>query len=191
MIPAGWVPVLALALVSAGSPLPPDVKPWPIGAGPGFRVDAAPAVVEAGTKVGSLSCTRAGTRRFGVHLEIFVRRQVLIVPQGIGVAQPSRRHFGRVVPGRCTYPLRTLDPTGVIEVRGRRTLGDFFAVWGQQLGRRRVAGFSTRTDVLAFVAGRRWRGALADIPLVQHAQIVLEVGGYVRPHPRYLFPKGL
>jgi hypothetical protein len=183
--------MLALALASAGSPLPPDVKPWPIGAGPGFRVAAAPAPVRAGAKVGSLSCTGGGRGRFGVHLEVFVRRQVLIVPAGIGVAQPSRRRFGRVVPGGCTYPLRTLDPTGVIEVSGRRTLGDFFEVWGQQLGRRRVAGFSTRTDVLAFVGGKRWHGDPAAIPLVRHAQIVLAVGGYVPPHPRYLFPKGL
>ena len=183
--------MLAIALVSAGSPLPPDVKPWPIGVGPGFRVSAAPAAVRAGQKLGSLSCTRDGRRRFGVHLEIFVRRQVLIVPAGIGVGQPSRRRYGRVVPGGCTYPLRTLDPTGVIEVHGRRTLGEFFGVWGQQLGRRRVAGFSTRTDVLAFLDGSRWYGNPANIPLVRHAQIVLEVGGYVRPHPRYLFPKGL
>jgi hypothetical protein len=181
MIAARRVPMLALALASVGSPLPPDVKPWPIGAGPGFRVDAAPPRVQAGKQ--------DGQRRFGVHLEIFVRRQVLIVPAGIGVAQPSRRHFGRVVPRGCTYPLRTLDPTGVIEVSGRRTLGDFFAVWGQLLGRHRVAGFLTRTDVLAFVDGRRWRGDPAGIPLVRHAQIVLELGGYVPPHPRYLFPK--
>jgi hypothetical protein len=191
VIAALRLPVLALAMASSGSPLPPDVKPWPIGAGPGFRVDAAPAAVQAGEQVGSLSCARDGRRRFAVHLEIFVRRQVLIVPAGIGVADPSRRRFGRVVPGGCTYPLRTLDPTGVIQVRGRRTLGDFFEVWGQELGRRRVAGFSTRTDVLAFVDGRRWRGDPAGIPLVRHAQIVLEVGGYVRPHPRYLFPKGI
>jgi hypothetical protein len=183
--------MLALALASAGLPLPPDVKPWPIGNGPGFRVDAAPAAVQAGETVGSLSCTAAGPRRFGVHLEIFVRRKVLIVPAGIGVAQPSRRRFGRVIPGGCTYPLRTVDPTGVIEVGGRRTLGDFFAVWGQQLGRGRVAGFSTRAGVLAFVDGRRRRGDPNGIPLVRHAQIVLEVGGYVRPHPRYLFPNGL
>jgi len=190
MIGAGWVLMLVLALASAGSPLPPDVKPWPIGAGPGFRVDAAPAAVQAGANIGSLSCTVGQGRRFGVHLEIFVRRQVLIVPPGIGVAQPSHSRFGRVVPRGCTYPVRTLDPTGVIEVRGHRRLGDFFAVWGQRLGRRHVAGFSTRTDVLAFLDGRRWHGDPATIPLVRHAQIVLEVGGYVRPHPRYLFPKG-
>jgi hypothetical protein len=191
MIAVRQVSMLALALASAGSPLPPDVKPWPIGVGPGFRVAAAPAAVLAGEKIGSLSCAGDRARRFGVHLEIFVRRKVLIVPAGIGVAQPSRRRYGRVVPGGCTYPLRTLDPTGVIEVRGRRMLGDLFDVWGQQLGCRRVAGFATRSDVLAFVGGRRWHGDPAKIQLVRHAQIVLEVGGYVRPHPRYLFPKSL
>jgi hypothetical protein len=191
VIAAGRVPLLALALASAGSPLPPDVQPWPIGTGPGFRVDAAPAAVQGGERIGSLACTRDGRSRFGVHLEIFVGRKVLIVPAGIGVAQPSRRGYGRVAPGGCTYPLRTLDPTGVIEVGGRRILRDFFAVWGQQLGRRRIAGFSARTDVLAFVGGKRWRGDPGEILLGRHAQIVLEVGGYVRPHPRYLFPNRL
>jgi hypothetical protein len=27
--------------------------------------------------------------------------------------------------------------------------------------------------------------------LTRHAQIVLETGGYVAPHPSYLFPKGI
>jgi hypothetical protein len=109
------------------------------------------------------------------------------------VAKPSRTRFARVIPGRCTYPLRTLDPTGVIEVRpgARATLGDFFRVWGQHLGRRRIAGFRTRASVLAFVGGKRWRGDPRTIPLTRHAQIVLALGGYVRPHPRYLFPNRL
>jgi hypothetical protein len=45
--------------------------------------------------------------------------------------------------------------------------------------------------VLAFVDGRRCRGDLRTIPMTMHAQIVLEVDGYVPPHPRYLFAGGL
>jgi hypothetical protein len=128
-----------------------------------------------------------------VHVELFIRRRVLIVPAGVGVSSPARSSFSRVRPGGCTYPLRTLDPTGVIEVvRGTHaTLGDFFAVWGQPLGRRRIAGFRSRADVLIFVDGRRWRGDPRRIPLRRHANIVLELGGYVPPHPRYLFTSRL
>jgi hypothetical protein len=41
------------------------------------------------------------------------------------------------------------------------------------------------------VGGRRWLGDVRAIPLKRHAQIVLEIGGYVPPHARFLFPKGL
>jgi hypothetical protein len=183
--------VLLLALVTAltGSPLPPDVKPWPIGVGPGYRLRVAPAAILAGNRVGRHRCETGRGRRFGVHLELFARRQVVIVPAGVGVAKPFGVRFARVAPGGCTYPLRTLDPTGVIEVRrgSPTTLGDFFRLWGQRLGRHRIAGFRARLPVLAFVGGKRWPGDPRTIPLTRHAQIVLEIGGYVPPHPRYLF----
>jgi hypothetical protein len=44
--------------------------------------------------------------------------------------------------------------------------------------------------VRAFVNGQERRGDLRRIRLTPHAQIVLELGGYVAPHPTYLFPKG-
>ena len=174
---------LAVALALAGPPLPPDVKPWPIGVGPGFQPAAATPRVLAGEPIGRFRCTQTGGRRFGAHLELFVRRQVLLVPRGVGIARG----------GRCSYPLRTREPTGVIEIRRgtRATVGDLFRLWGQPLGRRRVAGFRSQAPLLAFVDGKRWRGDVRAIPLSRHAQIVLELGGYVPPHPRYLFADGL
>jgi hypothetical protein len=79
----------------------------------------------------------------------------------------------------------------VIEVasESRLTLGRFFSVWGEPLSRMRLAGF--RGAVSAFVGGRRWAGDPREIPLTRHAQIVLEVGGYVRPHASFLFRHGL
>jgi hypothetical protein len=57
----------------------------------------------------------------------------------------------------------------------------------------RLAGFSAtgRAGVVAFVDGHRWHGDPRGIPLRRHAQIVLELGEFVRPHPAYLFPAGL
>jgi hypothetical protein len=182
--------VALLAVLLGAPPLPPSVHPWPIGTGPGFRLPAAPAAVLAGKPVGPFRCTRGGTR-FGAHLELFVHRRVLIVPAGIGVARPWREHLARRTPLGCTYAARTLEPTGVVEVR-RGThlrLGDLFRLWGQPLGPRRIAGF--RGTVLAFVDGKRRRGDPASIRLTRHAQIVLELGGYVPPHPSYLFTGGL
>jgi hypothetical protein len=87
----------------------------------------------------------------------------------------------------CRFPLRTLTPTGVIEI-GRRglTVGDFFAVWRMPLTQKRMLTF--RGTISAFVAGKRWRGDVRAIPLTDRRQIVLEVGGYVPPHGFFLFP---
>ena len=45
--------------------------------------------------------------------------------------------------------------------------------------------------MLAFVGGKRFRGDPRTIALARHAEVVLEIGGYVQPHTRYLFPAGL
>jgi hypothetical protein len=130
--------------------------------------------------------------RFRVHLELFARRLVLLVPAGIGVAPPVERDGAYVLGGRCLYPLRTLDPTGVVEVASPRPLrlGDLFRLWGQPLGQRRLAGFRSGRALLAFVNGMRFHGDPRAIPLRGHDEIVLEIGGYVPPHTSYLFAKG-
>jgi hypothetical protein len=124
-----------------------------------------------------LRCTSGGAS-FAVHIELFAARRVVIVPPGIGVG-----------PGGCVYPLRTTAPTGVVRVARRGlTLGDLFRVWGRRLQRSALLSFRRRVSV--FVGGRRWQGEPEAVPLTKHAEIVLEVGGYVAPHPSYLFPKG-
>ncbi len=40
------------------------------------------------------------------------------------------------------------------------------------------------------VNGGRWPGRPAAVPLTRHAEIVLEAGPYVPPHPAYAFPGG-
>ncbi len=180
-----------VAAAIAGS-LPPDVRPWPIGVGPDYRIPAAPAAVRRGAAVGSFRCLRPGAPTFAVHVELFAHRRVVIVPAGIGVSRPRWDRFGQRLAGRCTYPLSTADTSGVVHVRspGGARLADLFRIWGRPLGRRTLAGFRSRTPLVAFVDGRRWRGDPRAIPLARHGQIVLELGGYVPPHPRYLFPDG-
>ncbi len=194
------VPVLALALALAGcgtstapvrSRLPPDVIPIPAGRTPAYRIPALSPAVARGGPVGAFRCTRSHERFYGVHLDLYARRLVVPIPAGIGIA-PRQRHAGAyVLGGACTYPLRTYEPTGVIVVDAGRTptLRQLFAVWGQPLAADRAAGFRGR--VLAFLNGRPWRGPPGTIPLSRHAEVVLELGGYVPPHPRYRFEPGL
>jgi len=178
--------VLVLATsASAGAPIP-----TPIGVGPRFHPGPTSSAVAAARPAGRHVCGAAVQKRVRAHVELFAQRRVVIVPAGIGVAPPLRMHNGFIVGGRCSYPVRTVEPTGVIEVDSaiRPTLGDLFAVWGRQLAPGRLLSFKGR--VQAFVAGKRWRGDPRTIPLRRHAQIVLEVGGYIPPHRSYLFGEG-
>lgn len=168
--------------------------PTPIGVGVRFHPPAATLAVLHGAPIGPHRCA-AGGRRFGVHLEVFARGRVVIVPAGVGVATPRARSGAHVIPRGCSYATRTVEPTGVIEVRrgSRVTLGDFFQIWGQPLSTTRLAGFRTTASapVRAYVAGRRWRGSLRTIPLRRHTQIVLQLGRFIPPHRAFLFRPGL
>ena len=190
MLPLVGLSLAAAASAQAGNSYPPT----PIGVGPRFHLRPATPAIRAGRPVGALRCG-ASTRRFGAHIELFAHNRVVIVPASIGVATPFTRAGAFVRPGGCTYPLRTLQPTGVVQVTaGRRlTLSDLFRVWGQPLSRTRLASFRTsaRRPVRGYLGGRRWRGPLAAIPLRRHAQIVLELGRFIRPHRVFLFPAGL
>jgi hypothetical protein len=64
--------------------------------------------------MGRFACgTRAGAL-VRAHVELFARRLVVVVPAGIGIAPPHRAERGHVHGGRCAYPLRTREPTGVV-----------------------------------------------------------------------------
>jgi hypothetical protein len=172
--------------IRAAAPAPPyDPHSRPIGVG----ADYHPPPGAHATR--GLECRRGGPRRYGVHLELFAHRLVVLVPPGIGVAPPLVRHGAYVVGGRCSYPARTLEPTGVIQVaRGSRpTLGDLFRIWGQPLASERLLTFHGR--VRAFFGGQRWTRPLASIPLSYHAEIQLEIAGHVPPRVGYRFRPGL
>jgi hypothetical protein len=174
--------VAALLAALGGAPVP-----TPIGVGPRYRLPAAPPRVLRAAPVGRLRCASTAAVGRRAHVELFANRRVLLLPAGIGMAPPLVRDGAYVVRARCSYALRTTAPTGVIEVAPgvAPKLGDLFGLWGQPLTGSRLAGF--RGLVHAYVAGRRWQGNVRAIPLRRHAQIVLEIGGYVRPHAFFLF----
>jgi hypothetical protein len=179
----------ALALVAAGcgggaassvqdAVTGPPIVTRPIGVGPGFRLAPLGSLARRAQPIDGLRCSPGPLRGAIVaHLEIFARRETLIIPSGIGV-----------VAGRCRYPLRTRSPTGLIDAsRAGLTLGDLFRVWGEPLSARQIAGFTG--PIVAFVGGHRVRGPIARIRIRHHSEIVVEISGFVPPHARYVFPR--
>ncbi len=162
----------------------------PIGTGPAYRPGSLSDAVRAGRPVDRLRCSQRSAPARLMHLELFARGRVILVPAGVGIAPPRRRAGSYVRGGRCRYPIWTDEPTGLVALAGEQlTLGDLFAVWGRPLGARRLLSF--RLGVRAWVGGRRWRGDPRAIPLRRHAQVVLEAGApLVAPHARYRFPPG-
>jgi hypothetical protein len=80
--------------------------------------------------------------------------------------------------GSCFYWLHTHAADGIVHIESpvvrTFTLGNFFDVWGQELGPDRVGPASGR--VTAIYNGRVFEGNPRQIPLTAHAQIQLEVG---------------
>jgi hypothetical protein len=167
---------MKLALAIALAALPPSVHPWPIGVGPRYHPPAAPAAVRAGRPIGWMLCSVYPVR-FDAHIEVFASRRVAILPSGIGRG-----------PRSCWYPASTNAPTGVVRLTQPVTVGELFRIWGQEIGPHRLLSF--RGTTRAYLNGRPWHGDPRRIWITRHAQIVLETGGYVAPHPSYLFPKG-
>jgi hypothetical protein len=164
-----------LALVAA---VPPSVHPWPVGPGPQFIPPARPSAVLAGAPVGGLRCG-ATVPQFRIHLELFVNRKVVVVPAGIGKSARG-----------CSYPVTTDGPDGIVRVSAGLTLADLFNVWGQTLQEKRLASFTSATALRAYVGGKLVPGPAGSIRLTRHAEIVLELGGFVPPHPFFLFAGG-
>ena len=154
----------------------------PIGRGATFHPPARGPVI--GT------CRAPLGARDGVHVELFAANRVVLVAAGIGVRGPVSRSGGRITAARCYGNLVTVEPTGVVLVRPgtRLTVADLFRAWGRPVGPRRLLSF--RGPVSVFVNGRRRPGPPQRVPLTRHAEIVLEVGPHVPPHPAYHFPPG-
>ncbi|HEX3874716.1 MAG TPA: hypothetical protein VHW26_11260 [Solirubrobacteraceae bacterium] len=177
----------------ASSRLPSSYIPLSVGIGPRYRppLPAGSGGPSTESHAGQrLACEPDIGPRFGVHVELFAHRHVVLIPAGIGISAPVRPG-AFVRGGRCYRPLVTLDPTGVIDVRPSArpfTLRTLFGLWGQGLGATRLAGF-TGHAVHAFVDGRPVPGDPAEIRLRRHDEIVLETSGHVVPHDTYRFAR--
>jgi hypothetical protein len=162
------------------------------GTGPSYRPPSHGFRTRHGLPVDGMSCRARSRGVSAAHIELFAHNRVVIVPAGIGLMPPLRIRGAFVRGWRCAYPLRTMDPTGLVllDRGGRYTLGDLFDLWGQPLSRTLMASFrvSAHENVSVFINGRLWMGDPRKAPVVRHAQVTIEVGAPVRPHSSYVFP---
>ncbi|MFI5231493.1 MAG: hypothetical protein ACHQSE_03165 [Gemmatimonadales bacterium] len=135
---------------------------------------SAPQAAPAGETVGGISCDAMEGQRLHIHqhLVIFDHGKQVAIPPNVG--QPLTR--------RCIYWLHTHTPDGVIHIEAPSdrsfTLGDFFLVWGQPLGRTIAASAHAAkgAPLKVWVNGKPYAGDPRSIALKPHADIVIEAG---------------
>lgn len=135
-----------------------------------------------GQAVHGISCDAQEGQRIHIHqhLAIIDHGKTVTVPQYIGIPTGAR----------CIYWLHTHTPDGIIHVEAPKdrsfTLGDFFAVWGQPLDRTHAASarIAKGERMRVWLNGAPYSGDPATIPLMAHADIVIQVGPpFTKPTP--------
>ena len=180
--------------LAAAGPLGPEGVPIPA-----VRPLARVRLLAEGQQIDGITCQAGEQVLFHIHahLTIFVRGAPRQVPAGIGIAPPyevEQTPSGAFVAGAtCFMWLHTHSADGIVHtespVERTYTLGDFFDIWGQPLGRAQVG--PAHGAVTAFFNGRVFTGNPRQIPLLARAQIQLEVGRPLIAPEQITFPKGL
>jgi hypothetical protein len=191
---APLAPLGRLLPAPAPGPLGPEGVPIPHG-----KLLAGVGTVRLGETVDGVTCqaTEEVVYHIHAHLTIFVRGRAYVVPIGIGIGPPIS---GVSTPvglfaerGSCFMWLHTHALDGVIHIESPNahtyTLGQFFAVWGQQLSTTRVG--PAKGKVTSFYDGKVWTANPAEIPLTGVAQIQLDVGSPIVAPEHIVFPLGL
>jgi hypothetical protein len=152
-----------------------------LAAAQGIARDTASAA--RGEMISGIACDAMEGQRMHIH------QHLVLLDHGKPVTIPP--NVGRVPARNCLYWIHTHTPDGIIHIESPQsrtfTLADFFAIWGQPLSRTRAASMRARkgTRLRVWVDGKRYRGDPRNIPLVAHADIVIEAGPPFVPPPQF------
>jgi hypothetical protein len=117
------------------------------------------------------------------HLAIFINGQPRSLPLGVGMVPPlitSSNSRGVFATGSqtCLYWIHVHAQDGIIHIESPQTadyiLGQFFGIWQQPLSSSTIGAYHGK--VTATVDGKTWSADPSEIPLAEHAQIVLNLG---------------
>jgi hypothetical protein len=146
-----------------------------------------------GAPIDGVQCntTEQLTYHHHAHLVIFINGKTRPVPLGVGMVPPAiveQTANGDWATGSqtCLYWLHVHAQDGIVHIESPSPknflLGQFFGVWHQALSSTQIGPYSGH--VTATVNGQPWAGDPSEIPLTEHAQIVLNLGGpAVTPPP--------
>ena len=149
----------------------------------------AQAAIPTGETVDGVHCDPAE----GVALHIHPHLTILDHGRPVGIPEDVGRPLG----AQCLYWLHTHTPDGIIHIESPAirtfTLGQFFAIWGQPLEPRDVAGAKPRRGeaVKVFVDGEPYAGDPRRIEFAQHLDIAIIVGPPYRKPPAFTGWHGL
>ena len=125
-----------------------------------------------------------------VHVVMFVDGHPYSLPYGVGMVSPivvRNTPVGAFALGSqtCLYWTHVHAQDGIVHIESpvatNFTLGQVMDVWHVALSTGQLGPYAGK--VTATVTGRKWRTAPSSIPLTEHAQIVLNVGGPVITPP--------
>jgi hypothetical protein len=154
---------------------------------------AAPNTGLTGAPIDGVVCNTSEqlTYHHHAHLIIFVNGQPRPIPLGTGMVPPAlveQVTGGDYATGSqtCLYWLHVHAQDGVLHIESPTpktyVLAQFFGVWHQALSATQIGPY--KGAVTATVDGKPWPGDPVQIPLYEHTQIVLNLGGpIVTPPP--------
>ncbi|HEX2634050.1 MAG TPA: hypothetical protein VHM22_14665 [Bradyrhizobium sp.] len=136
-----------------------------------------------GEMISGIACDAMEGQRIHIH------QHLVLLDHGKPVEIPA--NVGQVPEHSCLYWIHTHTPDGIIHIESPQsrtfTLADFFAIWGQPISRNRVASMRAGKGKTfkVWVNGQPYDGDPGSIPLVAHADIVIESGPPFVPPPQF------
>ena len=175
--PATTVPPLSATVIDLSDNPPVGINQWPNG---------PTATGGNGETTSGIPCRPAVNDTYHVHthLSIFLNGEALSVPPRVGIVAPNGT--------QCIYDIHTHDRSGKLHIEstapGMFTLGQFFAIWGQELENTNVADLTgnpitvyTTDDGVVTEAEGDWH----DIELKSHREITVVVGTAIAEIPNF------